>query len=165
MHHEALDAAEERAKLGDITGAARVLCKTLDGPDAPAGEERTRLLQTLIGYLVTGSRHRLALARATELEAHVGVARTPTLWIDLLTFLVRLAPPFRPGGLLARVLGFALRAGSLRNGATMESIRALQFAWFWHDIRACRRLSLLQLVLARTERDVRRARSRLRRCM
>ena len=157
MQLAAVEEAGEKARLGDVAGAARVLREALDAEPSPVGDARTAILEALIGHLVFASRHREALSLAHELKAHVGVARVPIAWVDLLTLLVRIFPRIRPGGLFARVLGWCVRAGGLRHGATMESIRALQLAFFWHDIRACRRLSLLQLVLARSDRDVRRA--------
>ena len=157
MHLAEVEEAGQKARLGDVAGAARVLREALDRTPSPIGVARTAILEALIGHLVSASRHREALSLAHELTSHLAVAQVPVAWADLLTLVVRVFPRIRPGGIFTRVLGGCVRAGALRNGATMESIRALQLAFFWHDVRACRRLSLLQLVLARSDRDVRRA--------
>ena len=66
---------------------------------------------------------------------------------------------FAPGGLLRD----GARVGSARSHAAQRrddgvTIRALQFAFFWHDIRACRRLSPPAAgARSRSEREVRRA--------
>jgi signal transduction histidine kinase len=152
-----LEAATARATAGDVAGAASVLHDTLGGAEPVSPDDRTALLQALIGYLITASRHKDALERARELEAHLGISRAPSWWVDVLAVVVRLFPRIRPGGLFARALGWGVRAWSLRRGATMEAVRAVQLAVFWHDIRACRQLALLQIALSRSEHDVLRA--------
>ena len=156
MDRAPLEEAAELARIGDVAGAARVLTEALDRAPRPAGPARTAILEALIGYLVSASRHREAVTFAHELHVHIGVPRVSDLWVDLLTFTVGLVPGVRPFGFPLRIIGWWL-GRRLRNGATMASIRALQLALYWYDIRACRRLSLLQLALARSGRDVTRA--------
>jgi signal transduction histidine kinase len=157
LDRAAIDTAAGMARLGDVAGAARLLTETLGRTPSPGGEARTAILEALIGHLVFASRHREALSFARELEAHIGVARIPVVWNDLLTLLVRFFPRLRAGGIFLRFIGWAQRGWTLQNGATLGSIRAVQLALFWYDIRACQRLSLLQLVLARSDYEVRRA--------
>jgi hypothetical protein len=153
MHETALEDAALLAKQGDIEGASRLLTDAVDHGHLSV-ESRARMLAALIRYRVTASRHHEAVERAVELAAHLCIPRVARLAACVLALVLRFLPPIAPRGRTARLFALLLRTRSMRAGATWDAVRAVQLGMYWHQIKDCRQLSLIQVALSRNETEM-----------
>ena len=84
MSGSVVEAAAEKARLGDVVGATRLLSDALASGDPAAAEGRAAILQALVEHLVAASRHREAFERAQDLRAYLGIASASPIWLHSL---------------------------------------------------------------------------------
>lgn len=154
-----LEDAEKLVQNGDVASACDLIATVLDGHEPLSGGERSALLQALVQHCITLSRHDEALCRARQLAQQLHIPLRVGWGIGLLGPLVCALFRLRRVGWIGRALRCVLPASAFESGNTMAFTRTVQLAFFWHDIRACTRLSLLQLALSRSAEEVRRSAS------
>ena len=154
MNPGAEEEAARRASNGDLASACEILQAALESTSDI--DQRVRLLVPFVRHSVTLSRHADALSGATRLRALLAVPavskrRGQALAAVLSSSrLLRARPSEASLSALARALG----AHRLRAGASVEALRALQLAYFWHDLDECRALALLQIARSRSEAEL-----------
>jgi signal transduction histidine kinase/CheY-like chemotaxis protein len=124
-------------------------------PDTPMSE-RVLILEALVERLVTLSRHREAIRAAQELFRLLGVSGPSRITVWVCTRLLSRSLPHNLDDWRLRLLRLWLRVGP-GTPLRFESVRAIQFAFFWQDIERCTALSTLQLALAREPAEIRQA--------
>lgn len=146
--------AARYASSGDLAAASEALRRALE--ETSNVSDRVPLLVPFVHYLVTLSRHADALRVASELRASIQVPVLSRRVVRVLAAAVysRRLLVARPGGRSQRALGRALGVSRMRAGTSLEALRALHFAYFWHDLDECRGLALLQIALSRSEGEL-----------
>lgn len=121
--------------------------------------ERLRALESIVGMLVTVSRHREAVERAGQLEALMGLKRPTRRTIWLCTELLRRVRSARDKPSTLRAIRRLVPISDEHPNASFGAARAVQFAYFWHNIHDCTGLSLVQLAAAQGPMETRKARA------
>lgn len=119
--------------------------------DGLSAQERTVVLSGLVNKLVTLSRHHEALAYGGQLVRVMGIVYPSRIKVWVVSRLAAVRHP-RLRGICLRVIRWLIRKP--RKVAEFSAVRAVQFAFFWHDIRRCIGLAAIQLSLARTVAEV-----------